>query len=448
MIWLRVFFARRKMLTGLAAVLLACGASAAHGEKPNILLIMADDVGSDAIGCYGGQSHPTPHIDALARGGMRFTHGFAMPVCHPSRICLTTGRYPFRFGKAGMRWGDFPKEGEELTIAHRLRQGGYATAVAGKWQLCLMKNDLNHPSRLGFDQWCLFGWHEGARFRHPFLYQNGKQLPTSPSDYGPDIYVRFLQDFMRESHEQGKPFFAYYPMALCHDVTDDLGDRHVPFFTDGRWQTYAEMISSMDDMIGRLMTGLDELGLRDNTLVIFTTDNGTPAASYLSVDPKGKMTRPKVFSIRNGKVVPGGKGKTDDTGTRVPLIANWPGKIEAGGRSEILADLTDLLPTLADVAGLPAKEVKRDGLSYAPTLLGRPQEVERAWVYIEHRGRRCVRGRRYKLYDDGRFYDLAADPLEREALEAAELPSETRRLHDRFSRLLADTLVRPGEAKE
>lgn len=431
----------------LASVLCACIAFG-ETEKPNILLIMADDVGSDAIGCYGGQSHPTPHIDALAKGGLRFTHGFSMPVCHPSRVCLTTGRYPFRFGSAGMKWGDFPRAGEDITIAHRMRSGGYATAVAGKWQLCMMKNDLNHPARLGFDRWCLFGWHEGARFRHPYLYQDGKQTPTSPSDYGPDIYVRFLQDFMRESHDRGKPFFAYYPMALCHDVTDDLGDRHVPFFTDGRWQTYAEMISSMDDMVGRLVSSLESLGVRDNTLVFFTTDNGTPSASYLSINDKGRMTRPKVFSIRNGEIVPGGKGKTDDTGTRVPLIANWPGRISPGRTTEILADLTDLLPTVAEVAGLPKEDLHRDGVSYAPTLFGGEQMREREWIFIEHRGKRCIRGKRYKLYDDGRFFDLNSDPLEKKPLSTDDLAETVKSRREHLWQVLMNQLAPASDQNE
>jgi arylsulfatase A-like enzyme len=397
--------------------ILILGAVSDAAEKPNILLIMADDVGSDAIGCYGGQSHPTPNIDRLAGGGMKFNHGYAMPVCHPSRVCLMTGRYPFRFGKEGMKWGDFPDAAEGISIGDRMRKGGYATAVAGKWQLCMMKNDLRQPERVGFDEWCLFGWHEGGRFHDPYLYQNGELRNDTSGQYGPDLYVEFLVDFMRRSHEAGKPFFAYYPMALCHDVTDDLKGEHVAFYQDGRWLTYAEMVSSMDDMIGRLVIALEEMGVRENTLIIFTTDNGTPSASYLSVDENGKMTRPKVFSVRNGEIVPGGKGKMDDTGTRVPFIANWPGKIEAGRMMDEMVDLTDLLPTCAEVAGLEDDGVPRDGISFAPLMLGNPAKATpRPWVYIEHRGKRCVRSPVWKLYGDGRFYDLSADPMEKKPI--------------------------------
>lgn len=390
--------------------------------KPNLLLMLADDVGTDAIGCYGGQSYPTPHIDALADGGLLFHHGYSMPVCHPSRVCLMTGRYPFRFGKEGSKWGDFPEEAEGISIGDRMKAGGYATAVAGKWQLCLMKNDLEQPARVGFDEWCLFGWHEGGRFHDPFLYQNGKLRNDTSGQYGPELYVEFLVDFMRRNHEAGTPFFAYYPMALCHDVTDDLKDEHVAFYRDGRWMTYGEMVSSMDDMVGRLVRALEEMGAREDTLIIFTTDNGTAGASYLTVNEQGKMVRSKVVSIRNGEVVPGGKGKLDDTGTRVPLIANWPGKVAAGTDTDQMVDLTDLLPTLAEVAELQPDGIPRDGVSFAPVLFGEPeQRGERPWIFIEHRGKRCVRSPGWKLYEDGRFFDLTTDPLEKSNLKTGGL---------------------------
>ncbi len=410
--------------------------ASATASKPNILLIMADDVGCDAIGCYGGQSHPTPHIDALARGGMQFSHAYSMPVCHPSRVCLMTGRYPFRFGAEGMKWGDFPEAAEGISIGDRMKQAGYATAVAGKWQLCMMKNDLQHPRRVGFDSWCLFGWHEGGRYHDPLIYQNGQLREDTLGKYGPDLYVEFLIDFMRQSQRDGKPFFAYYPMALCHDVTDDLKGRHVAPYKDGRWMTYAEMISSMDDMVGRLVAALEQMGIRNETLILFTTDNGTPAASYLSVDADGKMARPKVFSIRNGDVVPGGKGKHDDTGTRVPLIANWPGHVRAGTQTDQMVDLTDYLPTVADVAGLADEDVFRDGISFAPLLFGDARKRQRDWIYSEHRGKRSIRSPRFRLHDDGRFFDLVTDPKERHALALDELPLEATQEHARLQRRL------------
>ncbi len=410
----------------------------ASAERPNILLIMADDVGSDAIGCYGGQSYPTPHIDALAAGGMKFNHGYAMPVCHPSRVSLMTGRYPFRFGKAGSKWGGYPKAAEGISIGDRMKNGGYHTVVAGKWQLCMMKDDVGQPKRTGFDEWLLFGWHEGGRFNDPLLYETEKLRNDTSGQYGPDLYVEFLINSMKRSQKAGKPFFVYYPMALCHDVTDDLKDENVAFYRDGRWMTYGEMMASMDDMVGRMVRAVDEMGLRDNTLIIFTTDNGTPSASYHSITVKGKMTRPKVFSIRDGKIIPGGKGKMDDTGTRVPFIANWQGRIKAGVEVDDMVDLTDMLPTLAEVAGLEDDGVSRDGVSFAPVLFGKRKEGKsRPWVFIEHGGRRAIRSPWWKLYGKGKFYDLKNDPGELSPLEIKNLSGAAKENYEKLSKVMA-----------
>ena len=146
----------RKLLLLLAA---GGSAAAAAPEKPNIVFIMADDVGDQAIGCYGGQSYATPRVDALAGGGVRFRHCYSMPVCHPSRIAIMTGKYPFRVGSP--RWGSFPQAEEAGSIGNALKKLGYATAVAGKWQLTMLRDEPDHPHRLGFDAYALFGCTKG-----------------------------------------------------------------------------------------------------------------------------------------------------------------------------------------------------------------------------------------------------------------------------------------------
>ena len=161
----------------LNLILLALGVAVgilheAYAEPPNIVFILADDLGIEPLGCYGGTSFQTPHLDGLAAAGMRFQHCYSMPVCHPTRVCLLTGRYPRHIGQP--RWGTFPRELESQTLAQRLKQAGYATAVAGKWQLTLLRDDPQHPHRMGFDEYCLFGWHEGARYHDPLIWQNAQ----------------------------------------------------------------------------------------------------------------------------------------------------------------------------------------------------------------------------------------------------------------------------------
>jgi len=384
-------------------------------DRPNILLIMADDVGVDALGCYGGESYQTPRLDALAAGGMRFTHCYSMPVCHPTRITLLTGRYPFRTGNP--KWGSFPREEERNTFAHVLKNAGYATAVAGKWQICMMRDDLDHAQRLGFDESCLFGWHEGPRYYAPLIYQNGKLREGLEDHYGPDTYVEFLIDFMGRNRD--KPFFAYYPMALCHDVTDDLKDP-VPFGPQGHYDTFKQMAEAMDVRVGRMIDALERLGLRENTLVLFTTDNGTPTSYIHSAEPnsdpekKDEYIRVPVVSKQNGEDVPGGKGSLTNGGTNVPLIANWPGRIEPSQVANDLVDFSDFLPTLAEFtkAELPAG-IQLDGHGIASRLVdGQPSP--RSWAFAEHGKKYWVRDRRWKLYDDGRLFDVESDPREKE----------------------------------
>lgn len=382
--------------------------------QPNILLILADDVGCEPIGVYGGERWKTPHIDALAEGGMRFDYCFSMPVCHPSRICLLTGKYPFRL-KSG--WGTFPRAEEKHTLAAVLKRAGYRTAVAGKWQLCLMKMDTKQPARMGFDEWSVFGWHEGARYHEPMIYQNGRVREDTKGKYGPELYVEFLGDFMERSSKAKQPFFAYYSMALAHDVTDDLPTQ-VPYMPGkDRWMNYGEMIESMDAMVGKLVAKVDQLGLRDNTVIFFTGDNGTAGRSKLRHLSGGKYEYEKVYSVRNGERVRGGKGSLLDIGTNVPLIANWPGQIRAGSRGHELVDFSDWLPTLAELGGAkPDQEI--DGVSFATTLLGSRPHRARTFAFSEGRGGTAwVRTRQYKLYNDGRYFDVRADPMEQHPLQ-------------------------------
>jgi arylsulfatase A len=411
------------------------GGDASAAERPNILLILGDDVGVEVLGCYGGTSYSTPRLDELAAGGMRFEHGYVMPVCHPTRTTMLTGRYPFRLGNP--TWGTFPESEEGRTFAHRLKDAGYATAIAGKWQLTMLGQDTHHPQRLGFDESCLFGWHEGPRYYDPLIYQNGAVRGDTQGRYGPDIYTEFLIDFIQRHRE--RPFLAYYSMALCHDVTDDL-DHFVPFGPGkDRYDSYSEMVEQMDEHVGCLIDALDRFGLRENTLILYVGDNGTPKASIAGVR-NGKLYRDPVVSRIGDREVPGGKGELTDGGTHVPLIANWPGTVNAGTVVDDLVDVSDFYATTCDLAGATTGDVPIDGVSFAPVLFGRPGK--RQWAYAEGGRSYWVRTQRWKLYNDGRLFDLADGSDENApiaaAAQSAEAAAARRELEEALHSIRAD----------
>ena len=409
------------MRAPLLGLLLGVGCLTA-ADKPNIVFIMADDVGDQAIGCYGGTTFATPRIDQLAETGLRFRHCYSFPVCHPSRIAIMTGKYPFRTGSRA--WGTFPSQEEATAIGHALREAGYATAVAGKWQLTMLGDELDHPHRLGFDEYALFGWHEGPRYYRPLIYQNGKVRSDVADRYGPDVYVEYLIDFMRRHRE--RPFFAYYPMALAHDVTDDL-DKPVPLGPQGHYDSYKNMVEGIDERVGRIVDALEDLGLRERTLVLFTADNGTPRSYYYSAQGD-EMLREEIRFEADGVAVEGGKGELTDAGTRVALIANRPGVIAGGQVVDDLVDFTDFLPTFVELAGGAARP-GLDGLSFAGRLNG-GEPGPRKWAFTDHRGQRWVRNQRWKLYDDGRLFDMSRGRIEESAVLLGEESREARRARD------------------
>ncbi|MCA9040205.1 MAG: sulfatase-like hydrolase/transferase [Planctomycetaceae bacterium] len=383
-------------------------------ERPNFVFILADDVGQECLRCYGGESYPTPNLDRLAKTGMRFEHCYSMPACHPTRLAIMTGQYPFRNPDA--KWGTFPTEREAFTFSSILRDDGYATGVFGKWQLELLKENPDHAYRLGFDHSDLFGWHEGPRYYEPMIYQNGVVREDTLGHYGPDLYLHSLIEFMKQNKDQ--PFLAYYPMALCHDVTDDL-DASVPHGPLGRYDSYPEMIAEMDRNIGRIVAALEALKLRENTVILFVGDNGTPQRMILRAEGK-KLIRVPVVSLQNGEEIPGGKTTLLDTGTHVPLIANWPGTINAGQVVDDLVDMSDFWPTLLELAGVEKPQnYSIDGISFAKRLTnGEP--TARTWAYCEKGNRYWVRNQKWKLYNDGRLYDMEQDKWETSPIKEGE----------------------------
>lgn len=397
----------------LAAILLVCPAAgwAADTESrpPNIVLIMADDLGYEAIGAYGAASWSTPRLDQLAATGMRFEHAYSQPLCTPSRVQIMTGIYNIRnYTEFGVM------DRSQRTFAHLLKEAGYATAIAGKWQL---GREPDSPRHFGFDESLLWQHTSGrtdseghdTRYENPHLDRNGERIRVPKSAFGPDSVTDFVIDFMDRHRDQ--PFFVYFPMIFMHcpfvpvpghPDYDPESPGSPTYKGDPRY--FADMITHMDANIGRIVDQLENLGLQENTLILFTGDNGTD--------------RPIVTLMRDGSKVAGGKREMTDAGTRVPLIANWPGTVPAGQVSGELVDFSDFLPTFGELAGVPVEQVPEvDGRSFVSQLKGEAGET-RQWIYCWFSrnggpdGRAWARNQRYKLYASGEFYDVRNDVLE------------------------------------
>ena len=324
------------------------------------------------------------------------------------------------------------------TFSNILQRAGYTNGIVGKWQLCLLRDDPLHPQRMGFAQSDLFGWHEGPRYYEPMIYTNGSVREDTLGHYGPDLYQSSLIEFMKANRD--RPFLAYYSMAVAHEVTDDL-DPPVPHGPFDRYDNYAEMVAEMDRGVGRLVAALDALKLRENTLILFLADNGTPPEIIIRAEGKDLIRTP-VVSRRNGLDVPGGKKQLNNAGTNVPMIANWPGTISPGQQVDDLVDFSDILPTFLDLAGVPLPaELKLDGFSFANRLRGQGASP-RSFVYCEEAvlpkpggvepdgkssGLKWVRTQDWKLYNDGRLFHMAEDPVEQYPL-AAEQDDSTRKM--------------------
>jgi arylsulfatase A-like enzyme len=409
----------RPLLAALLA-LLAVVIHARAGEvpaKPNIVIILADDLGIECLSSYGGKSHKTPNIDRLASESMRFTHCFSNPFCSPSRATLLTGRYPF---KNGLKTVLHSRSQEEIylrpdqpSFSRQLKQAGYATGLAGKWHLSLLhKHDTIRD--FGFEQyqsWQIFDekGRKTTRYHRPHLNRNGTILADEIQDrYGPEVNLEFLLGFMKSNAAKKQPFLAYLTTVLPHYPWEPTPDSKEKAYRQpdpehkGDPKFFPEMVAYLDKNVGRILGTLDELGIADNTIVLFLADNGTD--------------RDLVHLWGDGIKVKGGKGTLTDRGTRVPLIVRWPGRIRAGATCTDLVDFSDFLPTLCELAGasLPGEEIH--GRSFAPQLLGKPGNP-RQWVHIQHEGQRQVRNREYMLNHKGQL---------RPVVDLGEKPPETR----------------------
>jgi arylsulfatase A len=391
-------------------------------ENPNIVLIMADDMGYECLSCNGSLSYSTPVLDDLAASGLRFTDCYSQPLCTPSRVKIMTGKYNFRnyeyFGYLDER---------ELTFGSLFKEAGYATCIAGKWQLNGLSYDLrghddtSRPHLFGFDEYCLWQLtvpgNEGSRYADPLIEMNGEIMKPGIDAYGPDIFAEFIIDFIGRKKDQS--FFVYYPMVLVHNPfvptpeSNEWLDPGIRLEQDNKY--FSDMVSYTDRIVGKIITSLKENEVFDNTILIFTGDNGTNRSIVTETD--------------HG-IVRGFKGNTTDAGTRVPLIISWPDGQGKPDVIEALVDFSDFMPTFAEIVHA---DLETDGLSFLPLLRGeeyKPKEAmfmhyDPRWgANVNKYRNQFARTKEYKLYQDGKFYYLPDDVLEDKPLQDSLLTDE------------------------
>ncbi len=387
-------------LTALVAATFFCFSAVALDNpttKPNMVIVLADDLGVECLSAYGGTSHKTPNLDKLANQGMRFTRCFSNPYCSPSRASLLTGRYPF---KNGLKTVLDTREKEDVylhpdqpSFARQLKQAGYATELVGKWHMSLLHKH-NTINEFGFDHyqtWRIFDdkGEKTTRYWTPYLIRDGTVIADQIEErYGPDVDLEFYLDFIKSQAGKKHPFLAYYATCLPHfpwEPTPDSKDqsyREKIIGQKGDPKYFPDMVAYLDKQVGIMMQTLDDLGIGDNTIVIFLADNGTD--------------RDLVNKWGDGKRLRGGKGTMTDRGTHVPLVVRWPGHIKAGAQCDDLVDFSDLFPTLCELTGAPMPEAGIHGRSFAPQLLGKAGPL-RQWVHIQNLEDRQVRNSEYML---------------------------------------------------
>lgn len=400
------------VLITVALCTFAVSANAADA-KPNIIFILADDLGLDGVSCYGADKHRTPNIDKLAASGTRFETCYAAPLCGPSRCLLITGRYAFRTG--GITNGSWRGEGpgakskDEWSIAKVLKQAGYATGEAGKW-----RQMGETPKDWGFDEYCTDPTAGGWYWKDTYE-KNGKTIAGDGATYNPDIIQAFSLDFI--TRHKDKPFFLYYAMHLVHGPILRTPD------TKPGSDLYQDNIAYMDKQVGEIVAAVEKLGLRKKTLIIFSGDNGTA------------LNNPSTIG---GRMINGKKASMLEGGSRVPYIASWPGVTPAGKVSKDIVSFADQLPTFAELGGAKLPEgVKMDGISLAPQLRGEKGKP-REWAYVQLGAKWFVREQGWKMNEGGELFDMSDAPFVEKLVAATTDTEASKAARARLGAVLAE----------
>jgi arylsulfatase A-like enzyme len=446
------FYTKLLLYTGLA--LLTCFQFCRTGNqddpgKPNLLFIMVDDLGKEWIGAYGAEDIQTPTIDRLAEEGMLFENAWSMPQCTPSRVALLTGQYPWRNGWINHydvpRWGHGAHFDPERYpgLARVMKTAGYVTCAAGKWQVSDFRLDPGIMIKHGFDEYCMWTGAEGGneeasqeRYWDPYIHTAGGSR-TYEGRFGEDVFTDFIIDFMKKHLEE--PMMIYYPMCLPHGP---LTTTPLEPDVSGTMEMHKAMVRYIDHILARLLEALEDLDIREETIIFWTTDNGSSSG---------------IVGHRNGQAVRGGKSYLSENGVNAPFIVNCPGLVPGGVVTDALTDFTDILPTFADLGGavLP-EEYEIDGHSMADLLLGHSDDSPRQWILTMgsnpasiRDGRvasvfgfrdRAIRDKQFKAYVDTNktiveIFDLSADPGEHNNLLGSEREN-VRTAYEKFSKVV------------
>ncbi len=439
---------RPLLIRCLATVSVALAANvlahAATPTKPNILLIVGDDMGYADVGFHGCKDIPTPHLDALAASGVRFTNGYVSgPYCSPTRAGLLTGRYQQRFGhefNGGGEGGGLPVT--ETTIANRLKFAGYATALVGKWHLGTKPEQ--HPQKRGFDEF--FGFLSGAHsfFDKTGILRGNEQIKEM--DYTTDAFGREAVSFIER--KKGAPWFLYLAFNAVHTPMHATDDRLKKFahIADEQRRIYAAMMFAMDEAIGRVRASVAATGQEKNTLVFFISDNGGPNMPGVSVN--GSVNAP----------LRGSKRTTLEGGIRVPFVVSWPGQVKPGVYAQPAIQLDLTYTALVAAGAAPKPEWKLDGVDLLPFLRGAKSGAPHDTLYWRFGDQMAIRVGDYKLvrYDlnvetrtggkqpasDVKLYHLGNDLGEKKNLFAAQ-PAKAKELQAKWDTWNA-TLMKPG----
>ena len=401
-------------------------------SKPNVILIMADDIGYEALSINGANDIRTPVLDSLARNGINFKNAYSQPLCTPSRVKIMTGKPNYE----NYEYFTYLNP-EEKTFGNLFQDNGYKTLVAGKWQLNGVQfklddyTDLKRPYTFGFDSYMLWWLAErGSRFANPVLVNNEKKIDTSIDDYGPEIVSDYIVEFINEHNDT--PFFIYYPMMLVHDPflpTPNSKDweNEQNRLNSNNPEYFPEMVSYMDSTVGKIINALKNNNIDDNTIIIFLGDNGTDR---------------KVITKNNNVLVKGSKGLTNKYGTNVPLIISWSKLKKIKNEQTPLVDLIDFYSTFEDL--LDVEKKTSNGVSLLPLLLGENFDERKyittyynpMWGSLYKNRAVYIQNKKYKLYKSGSFYNYQLDPEEKYPLSLKSLDESIMNLHTEMDSIL------------